>query len=356
MERNIYELNIEISMRNVCIVLVIVLLLFCIGCESEVKDNIDDEGNTEVKKYISFTLNVQEFLFVEEGIETVNKVIDLHEQYNIPIDIYLTTAIVQIYEEQAPELLERLKTSNVVAVSYHVRPPLPYYSNYDFLGLDEMNEEELYETIVNYEEHALDLNSGLSLENEGGYEYLKQLIGYAPLCVGTQAGTGVVAETVSRVFKEKGVMFTVVHGNSFTPYDSGECLSIRQDMKLGEKRYDIYIRPENVDLRLFQCLDKDVGDVIEDGFSYFNSGQVFLNIKMHDNDFYSEKSAWTTAYLGGPRKAFNAGDFNYLDYKDETLLLDTEAREEMWDLYEEAVIYSTDYNVVNLFDAEEMLN
>lgn len=340
---------------------ILVLFLFCIGCSTDIdeKDSIDEDLSDEVEKYISFTLNVQEFLFVEEGIETVNKVIDLHEQYNVPIDIYVTNAIVQIYEENAPELLERLKTSSVVAVSYHVRPPLPYYTKYDFLGLDEMSEEELYETIVNYEEHALDLNTGLALEEQGGYEYLKELIGYAPLCVGTQAGTGVVAETVSRVFKEKGAMFTVVHGQSFTPYDSGECLSIRQDsfMKLGEKRYDIYIRPENVDLRLFQCLDKEAGEVIEEGFSYVDSDVVFLNVKMHDNDFYSEKSAWTTAYLGGPRKAFNAGDFNYLDYKDETLLLDTEAREEMWNIYEEAVIYaSSNYDIINLFDVEEMLS
>jgi hypothetical protein len=351
------------NMKRICIVLVIVLLLFCIGCE-KVKDNVDEDVNdidvdNEIEKYISFTLNVQEFLFIEEGIETVNKVIDLHEQHNVPIDIYLTNAIVQIYEENAPVLLERLKTSSVVAVSYHVRPPLPYYTNYDFLGLDEMSEEELYETIVNYEEHALDLNTGLALEEQGGYEYLKELIGYAPLCVGTQAGVGVVGETVSRVFQEKGAMFTVVHGNSLTPYESEECLFIRQDdfMKLGEKRYDVYIRPENVDLRLFQCVGKEAGDVIEDGFSYVDSDIVFLNVKMHDNDFYSEKSAWTTAYLSGGRKAFNAGDFNYLDYKDETLLLEEDAKQEMWNIYEQAVIYSSsNYEIVNLFDVEEMLN
>jgi hypothetical protein len=351
-------------MKRICIVLIIVLILFCIGCENKVKDNVDEDVNDiyvddEVEKYISFTLNVQEFLFVEEGIETVNKVIDLHEQYNIPIDIYLTNAIVQIYERNAPELLERLKTSSVVAVSYHVRPPLPYYTKYDFLGLEEMDEEERYETIVNYEEHALDLNKGIASADQGGYEYLKELIGYAPLCVGTQAGTGVVAKTVSRVFQEKGAVFTVVHGNSLTPYESEECLSIRQDnfMKLGEKRYDLYIRPENVDVRLFQCLDKEAGDVIEDGFSYADSDVVFLNVKMHDNDFYSEKSAWTTAYLSDGRKAFNAGDFNYLDYKDETLLLDEDAKQEMWDIYEEAVIYAnSNYNIVNLFDVIEMLN
>ena len=315
-------------MRYILLVLCWVLL-FSVGCAQEVAVEKD------VERYVAFSLNVQEFLFVEEGIETVNRVLDVHTEYGVPIEIFLTTTSVSIFEDEAPELFERFN-SDLVSVSYHVRPPSPYYPKY---------EEELYETIVNYEEHALDLNTGGVLEDAGGYEHLKEIMGYAPQTVGMQTSSS----SIARVFREKGVGFFVVHGNSMTPYDSGECLFIRENYNVGDKRYDVYVKPENVEIKLFQCLGLEIGEVIEDGFSHFDD-TVFMNIKMHDNDFYSSKSAWTHVYLGKNRKGFGQEDFNYLDFKDESLLLSEESQEEMWSLYEDAVEYASQFNTINSFD------
>lgn len=296
--------------------------------------------------YVAFSLNAQEFGYVDEGIETVNQVIDLHEEYEVPLEIFLTNGLISIYEDEAPELLERLKTSEMVAVSYHIRPPLPYYTGYDFLGLEDMTSRELYEMLLSYEEHALDLNTGLPTNEDGGYEHLKNLMGYAPFSIGMQSGSKVVGEIASRVFSEKGATFQVVHGDASTPYESGECLYVRNEgmMDLGDEIFDLYVKPEQVSVRLFQCVGLDPGQVMEDGLlAYEGDGDVFLNIKIHDNDFYSDKSSWTQAYLGKGRTAFEAGDFDYQDFIDESHLLGEEDRSKMWELYEDAILYVSEH-------------
>lgn len=313
------------------------------------------------KNYLSFSLNVQEFAFVDEGIETVNRVIDLHEELGVPIEIYLTNTMVDIYEKQAPDLLGRLKTSDVVGVSYHIRPPLPYYTNYDFVGLEEMGDEELYETVADYEEHDLDLNTGLPMEEPGGYERLKELMGYPPKVIGMQSNPA-TGKVISEVFEDKGAVFSVVHGGSSAPYESGECLFVRDGggMDFGDRKYGLYVRPENVEIRLFQCLGLDPGEVIEDGLVFYDGdGPIFLNVKMHDNDFYSEKSSWTQAYVGKGRTVFEAGDFDYMDFVNSDYLLSEKDREEMWALYEAAVRYvaghSDAYTTINAVGLEALL-
>ncbi|NWF62728.1 MAG: hypothetical protein HXY38_00325, partial [Chloroflexi bacterium] len=85
--------------------------------------------------YAIFSINVQDFSYPEQSAAVLDKIISLHEAYNVPVDIYLTDAMAQIYAEQFPQLLERLKTSPVVAISYHYRAPRPYANKYDWLGL-----------------------------------------------------------------------------------------------------------------------------------------------------------------------------------------------------------------------------
>ena len=75
---------------------------------------------------IIFSLNVHDFVFPTRSTETVREVIRIHEQYNIPIDIYLDDQIVHAYQETDPEIFDLLRESEVVSVSYHVRAPNPW--------------------------------------------------------------------------------------------------------------------------------------------------------------------------------------------------------------------------------------
>ena len=113
-----------------------------------------------VNDYAIFSINVQDFSYPEQSAAVLDRIITLNETYNVPVDIYLTDVMAQIYAEQFPQLLERLKTSPVVAISYHYRAPRPYANNYDWLGLRNMSADELYQTVLRYETHAVDPVTG----------------------------------------------------------------------------------------------------------------------------------------------------------------------------------------------------
>ena len=59
--------------------------------------------------YAIFSINVQDFSYPEQSAAVLDRIITLHETHNVPMDIYLTDVMAQIYAEQFPQLLERLK-------------------------------------------------------------------------------------------------------------------------------------------------------------------------------------------------------------------------------------------------------
>ncbi|MEK9155588.1 MAG: hypothetical protein AAB839_02975, partial [Patescibacteria group bacterium] len=273
--------------------------------------------------YAIFSINVQDFSYTQESADTVNRILDIHETYNVPVDIYLTNWMTDIYEDETPELLERLKTSSVAVVDYHTRPPLPYYWTglYDHIGLADMNADERYEAIMNYETHGLDLATGDYTSEEGGYAYLKEVMGYAPP-VASLLGSGDIAQSGWQVFSDLGATFTVSHDET---------------LNLGEKKGVLYARPEHVDLKLFEHVGEDADDVLDEAFDDALAAEdgvapYFIGIKMHDNDFFAEDSAWTTVYQSGDGRDGPP----YPTTLTSDLLSDAD-KDAMWDLYEETV-------------------
>lgn len=304
--------------------------------------------NEESKIYTLFTINTHDWVLGDESIETINRVIDIHEEYEIPVGIYLTDPMVQLYMEKAPDLIERLKSSPQVVVSYHVRPPAPYYLNFDFLDLDKMNEDEIYETILNYETHKLDLESGEAAEEAGGYEYLKELLGYAPPVVGIASKSATVSKVMSRVYKELGATFAVVHG---------------KESDLGYTKHDLYVRPEHIEIKLYEY--KDVSDtakaVIEERLAELSGNEdydIYMNIKFHENNFYSNETPWDYIYFkDGDKSKAKKPPFDLNSAKPDLKSEELEAR--MWKIYEDALIYvkenSATLNPISEFDLQSML-
>ncbi len=87
--------------------------------------------------------------------------------------------MVDLYESRYMDLLRRLFTSHVVCLGYHGRPPLPYHSDFDWLGMSRMSSEQQRSTIYSYETHGLDLTTGQPTIASGGYAKLASLAGYA---------------------------------------------------------------------------------------------------------------------------------------------------------------------------------
>lgn len=308
---------------------------------------LDSAGTSDPDAYMTFNINTQDFAYPELSADILNRIIDLHETYTIPVDIYLTTTMVDLYEEIEPELLERMKTSSVVAVNYHTRPPLPYHysGDYDWISLAEMTEEEQYTTIMDYETHGLDLVTGNPTDKDGGYAHLAETLGYAPP-IASILGSTTQTRIAREVYKDLGATFTIDHGSTYN---------------FGDTKNGLYLRPEHYDLRLFEHVGtNDIEGVFDDAYAGALAAEggtapYVVGIKMHDNDFFAESSAWTTVYQ--TREARTEGP-PYDTSLTSDLLSDADT-DAMWKLYEDTVKYiaseSDRYTVLNAFDLQEIV-
>jgi len=275
----------------------------------------------EPRDCVIFSINVQDFAHPDESVATLRRIVDINTKHQAPVDFYLTTTMADVLEAKAPDLIALARTSSIVSVSYHVRPPSPHYTKFDWLGLRQMTAAQQHETILRYETHALDLTTGKTTDKVGGYQKLKDLLGYAPVAVSAQSDAE-LGRTANAVFKELGARMFAVHG---------------RPPNFGDRRDGVPLRPELADLRLFLHPGKDAGKLIEDAFTEAHKvsgarAPYFIGVKMHDNDFIAERSAWLTAFMDRNRRP-------PWDLAHPAPLKSEPARAAQWKLYEDAVAY-----------------
>jgi len=237
--------------------------------------------------------------------------------------VYLTDPIVQAYLRESPELLERLRTSPQAVVSYHLRPPSPYYWNFDFLGLADLAGPDLAALLTDYETHALDLASGTPGGSPGGYDYLARLVGYAPPVVSGFSQGGPVGETLLDLYYDLGAGLYVVHGRVVEP---------------GETAGPLFIRPEHVEMKLYEHPEREAAAWIRQELEPWRGEEpVYLNIKVHENNFYLWGTSWDPIFYspGGPLEPpfdLTAGE-GLLRYRSES------EQAAQWANYEAAVAF-----------------
>ncbi len=275
--------------------------------------------------YNFFALNTQDFAYPQQSAELVWRVIDLHESLEVPIDISLTTTMVDFYEAQYMDLLRRLFTSHVVCLGYHGRPPLPYHTSFDWLGMSSMSSDQQRSTIYTYETHGLDLTTGQPTTASGGYAKLASLAGYAPPSVGILVDGATLQASADAVLLQLGAQFGVVHGRA---------------ANLGDTRNGLYVRPEHYDLKLFEHVGRGATEVLDEAIAAAPTAAggrapFVVGVKMHDNDFFAEDSAWTTVYLA---KGARQGPPWNTALK--SPLLSSDAQQQVWSLYESTVRYA----------------
>lgn len=235
--------------------------------------------------YVSFILNVHDWVFPAESIATLGRIIDLHEQYQQPVDIYLTDPMLQIYLTQAPALVARMKTSPVVTISHHVRPPAPYYSGFDWAGLAAMGTETLATTLLGYEEHALDLATGEPTSAPGGYELMKSTFGYPPYVVTMAAGAGPVNKALAKIFIAKGAKFTLEHNEAGTEW--------------GATSNGLLMRPETVEMKVYErktAIDFETELLAPALAEIGDKRPAFINLKWHEDNFHTSGTPWQNVY------------------------------------------------------------
>lgn len=237
---------------------------------------------------LSFSLNWQDFAYPDKSIAELGALLNHHEAQRVPVDVFLTTWQTDLIESLAPDLLGRLQSSAWVSMAYHVRPPKPYASDYDWFT-STYGRSMSAADIQTYEEHGLDLTSGEPTGSSGGFAKLTNLMGYAPRVVGA-GSSGTVAAIVHQYFAGAGAAMLVEHSNNA--------------INFGEMLDGMYLRPESYDWKLIETYRGDSGSVwtIDEALarahaSTGNQTPWFVGVKLHDNDLFSEQSAWSYVYL-----------------------------------------------------------
>jgi len=229
--------------------------------------------------------------------------------------------MVDVFEKQYASLLTRLKTSPYVQVCYHTRPPLPYYTNFNWMRMDTMTDAQKYNTIMRYETHGLNLTTGQTTDATGGFGKLKTVLGYTPL-VAACFPDDAAGATPLTVYKDLGAKMFVDHNRT---------------INLGDKKEGLPLRPEHYDLKLFEqansTTDSIVSNALQSAHSAGNAkAPYFIGIKMHDNDFFADSSAWVTVYS----KKVPAWDITQ-----KSTLLSAAEQTTMWNAYVNMVQYAS---------------
>jgi hypothetical protein len=261
-----------------------------------------------------FALNIQDWVWPERSAES----------NGVPIDIYITGPALRGYLKEAPEIVERMRSSELVAISHHARPPMPYYTKFDHVGLAGMAPEALYETLMRYETRALDMASGGTTDQEGGYALETSTFGYPPVSVGLADGSDPVSVALAKVFVDLGAKMVATH---------------QHKCALGDRVNGLLCRPEHGEVQLFRRLAGTAAEELEGALRGADpEGPYFLWIKIHETNFYVNNSPWRPIYYEGgdtryplkpPYDLTRAADDSYLKAERQT--------EATWQLYKESV-------------------
>ena len=293
---------------------------------------VEEESEVSVfdRVNVLFSLNVHDWAYPEESAEVVRRVIELHEEYEVPIEVYVTDPVFQLYVEDDLDLVELMRTASTVSVSYHVRAPAPYSGSFDWLGLSEMTAKEQERVYLEYEEQALDLVTGEPTDQPGGYQYLKDTIGYAPRMVGVVEvfDQSIGGSILAGVYQEKGAQFFVSNNKSVKP---------------GDTSLGLWLRPQDYDLKLYEYAtrgqldpEKIFTEVVKDRMDE----EVFtIGVKYHENNFYHDENPWFPVFWEEYRQKIGVISPPY----DLSMALDNfrtdEEIAEHWQLYEASLEY-----------------
>ncbi|WP_374437784.1 hypothetical protein [Inhella sp.] len=283
-------------------------------------------GAPDAGDWLQFSINVQDFSYPELSAAAVTRIVDLHEQYRLPVDIYFSDTMLDLYQSGYPSLLERLRSSPFVGLNYHMRPPKPYYLNYDWAGLANLSASAQTAEIQAYESVRVDLTTGQRTGTPGGYQQLRTLGDNARIAIvpAMQADEKFLDATAT-AFKNLGATWTLAH--------TGGALN------LGDSARGLYLRPEHYDLKLFELTGQTGQAVVEAAFTAARAlpgarAPFFVGAKMHDNDFFAQKSAWNVVYVdGGKRPPWNPAL--------KSALKSSADQAAQWAIYESALAYGS---------------
>ncbi len=304
-------------------------------------------GNAaEPEAYVNFVINVHDFVNLDESASIVTRLVDLFERYGVRGEFYVTAPMIHHYSEHHPEVIAKLKNSDQT-ISYHHRAPHPATPLFGD-RLKRMKGTALAQELRNYETYRLDQATGELITDEwGGYSYVKQALGRAPV-VASQSQEGFRPAGLA-LFAELGAQATVVYHEEETdlnePYKYAYGLLERPSdlgltswsTKPGEKPafwWNMLDRPGGTSQTPKARLQTQLA-------SWSGDRPPFVTALIHENNFYRRGATpWAQIYYEDRDKTKALRAPYDLDSKDASRARAQGNKDAIWAAYEEVVAYA----------------
>lgn len=313
------------------------------------------EAGASPKGFITFAVNTHDWRFPDDSAETVLRLIAGFEKHGVRGDFYLTAPLVESYAAKRPDVIRRLRDSNMT-ISYHTRPPHPLWRSFS-APLAGKEGTALVALLRDYESFQLDLRTGqLNRPQPGGYRYVEQVFGRKPVAVGTSDAPPPVKAASSRVYAELGAKVAVYHHETGTkleqPFEFRDGILARpSDFSVtrfatpnnpqGVFWWSMVGTPREAEFDPLALLKKQLAE-------WRGSRAPFITVLIHENDFYREGGpGWNSIYVEGqgPRSRARSAPFN-LDTPPSGRVRTPEVREAIFRKYAELVAYAAQHLTV----------
>jgi len=311
--------------------------------------------------YITFVVNVHDWGRAGKSGDTISRLIDLFTRHGVRGDFYLTAPVVEAYAQSRPDVLDRLQTSGMT-ISYHYRPPFPAYAGFDG-SLRDLDDASLRATLRDYETFRLDLKTGgLQRDRPGGYAYVKQVLGVAPVAVSAM-GNPRAKSVLLDIYREQGAKMTMEYHESGTkpdqPFAWRQGLLIRpSDFSItrwtapGENRESFWWTrqdtPQSAAFNPTMRLQSQLA-------AWTHPRAPLITVLIHENDFYVRGGpSWNAIYLSRDGRSPRTPPYD-VNAPDQAEPRTAENQAAIWRAYEELVAYAArNLRVVTSADVVKM--
>ncbi|MGY4706503.1 hypothetical protein ACVNPS_01945 [Candidatus Bipolaricaulota sp. J31] len=300
------------------------------------------------RAYITFVVNVHDFVNVDESADTVLRLIDLFEKYGVRGDFYLTGPQVWAYLDRRPDVIERLVSSGMT-ISYHVRPPHPATPGFDGI-LRGLPPEEAARVLRDYETYRLDLRTGgLIREQPGGFTLLTRVFGKPPVVASVPHARW--RNLILPIYAELGARMTLLYHETGTdperPFQWIHGLLVRpSDFSITRWR------APGVEKELFwwnaitgplaEYYDP-LAHLVEELGAWEYPRPPFITVLIHENNFYRKGGTpWAGIFYRDPKQRIPREPPYDLDAPDPSRPRPPEEREAIWRAFEALVAYAAE--------------
>ncbi len=301
--------------------------------------------------YITFAVNVHDWVNPENSGDALVGALAAFEKNHVRGDFYFTEPVARALAEKRPDVIERIRESDMT-VSYHIRPPHPLYPGFD-RGLRALDDVELKQTLLDYETHRLDLRTGaFDPKEEGGYAYVKRLFGRDPVVASIQNGDQRLRSAALQVLRGLGARMTIAYHESGTdperPFEAQQGLWIRPSDFSVTRWATENMRKENFWWNMIATTRGAGFDPVERLKRLLGEWQgsraPFVTALIHENNFYNRgPEAFTAIYWEGEDKSRPARPPYDLSTRGSSQVRPEREQEKILAAYEALVAYAAEH-------------